>query len=419
MNKPTVCVIGLGYIGLPTATLIASNQIPTTGVDVNPAVITALEQGKIIIHEPGLAELVAEQVKSGTLSAVARPVASDVFIIAVPTPFKEGKKPDMTYVEDAARAVAPVLKPGSLVILESTSPPGSTAMVAEILAKSRPDLNIAGQKQNQASEEVYVAYCPERVLPGRILEELVGNDRIAGGIDRESTRKAAEFYRRFVKGSVLETDALSAELSKLAENSFRDVNIAYANELAAVCEELGANPWEVIKLANRHPRVNILNPGPGVGGHCIAVDPWFIVHATPETARLIKTAREINDNRPKKVVADARRKLETAANRTVACFGLAFKPDVDDLRESPAVEIVAELAAAPNVEILAVEPYIRELPAALKKIPNIKLVDLDEALARADLGLLLVDHVQFKENAEKIAAMPVVIDTRGLFQKGK
>ncbi|KZX77653.1 UDP-N-acetyl-D-mannosaminuronic acid dehydrogenase, partial [Oleiphilus sp. HI0009] len=321
----SVCVMGLGYIGLPTASLLGTKGYQVTGVDVSPKVVETINQGKIHIVEPDLDLLVKSAVNSGNLKASLEPCKADVFIIAVPTPFKEGYEPDLSYVEQATRNIAPFVESGNLVILESTSPVGTTDLVAKILSEAGHD----------TQGDVFVAHCPERVLPGRILIELVQNDRIVGGINEASTDAAATFYKEFVSGEVLETSAKTAELSKLTENSFRDVNIAFANELSLICDQEHIDVWELISLANRHPRVNILQPGPGVGGHCIAVDPWFIIHRNPEQAKLIRTAREVNDHKPEWVISKVREKAERFKRPVIACLGLAFKADVDDLRESP------------------------------------------------------------------------------------
>ena len=410
MSVKSVSVIGLGYIGLPTATLIANNGFQVYGMDPVKKVVETINQGKIHIVEPGLEELVKKAVSSGKLVADVCPHEADVFILAVPTPFKGEKMPDLSYVEAAAREIAPCLCEGNLVILESTSPVGTTEKVREWILNERPELS---------GKELYFAHCPERVLPGKIVQELSANDRIIGGVDDASTKKTVEFYRHFVKGDLLETDARTAELSKLTENSFRDVNIAFANELSIVCEKLGINVWELIRLANRHPRVNILQPGPGVGGHCIAVDPWFIVDSAPAEARLIRTARQVNDNKPHYVMAKVFDSIKEVAGGTgtpkIACLGLAFKPDIDDLRESPALQIAAELAAASKAQILAVEPNVHELPQVLSGMKNVVFMDYMEAIRQADIVLLLVDHKEFKAMDTVALQGKIVIDTRGIW----
>lgn len=394
----TICVIGLGYIGLPTASLLGTKGYRVHGVDAVAQVVETINQGRIHIVEPDLDILVKSAVQAGNLTASLEPVAADVFIIAVPTPFKDGHQPDLSYVEAATRLIAPVLRPGNLVILESTSPVGTTDdVVARILREAGHDLE----------KDIAVAHCPERVLPGRILVELVENDRIVGGINEASTEKAVAFYRNFVRGEVLATDARTAEMAKLTENSFRDVNIAFANELSLICDREGISVWRLIELANRHPRVNILQPGPGVGGHCIAVDPWFIVARAPEQARLIRTAREVNDAKPEWVI----NKVKSSANKfkhpVIGCLGLAFKADVDDLRESPALAIVHRLMAEQVGEILVAEPN-------LTRHPTFDLLPYDQVVARADIILVLVDHKPFRKLRAADLKEKVLIDTRGI-----
>jgi len=399
----TVCMVGLGYIGLPTAALLATRGHAVRGVDIRPEVVASIGAGRIHIQEPDLDVLVKAAVQSGRLTAHLEPAPADVFFIAVPTPFKEGHKPDMAFVDAAARALAPHLRPGNLVILESTSPVGSTEGVARTALALRPDL---------APGQVRFAHCPERVLPGQILRELVGNDRVVGGLDPDSTRAASAFYRSFVSGTVLETDARTAEMCKLAENSFRDVNIAFANELSMVCDTLGIDPWELIRLANRHPRVKILQPGPGVGGHCIAVDPWFIVDSAPSLARLIRCGREVNDAKSAWVVEQALAAAEEfrrghGREPVVAAYGLAFKADVDDLRESPAVRIVRQLAGSLD-SVRVWEPHVERLPPELAALPN---VELRSGQVQGDVVLVLVGHTLLR--SEGIAGGAVVINACG------
>jgi UDP-N-acetyl-D-mannosaminuronic acid dehydrogenase len=402
-----VCVVGLGYIGLPTASLLAREGFKVHGVDINPQIVQKINHGEIHIYEPDLDVLVKSAVSRGDLIASLEPAPADVFIIAVPTPIKEEYVPDISYVEAATRSIASYLEPGNLVILESTSPVGTTEQISHWLWELRPDLE-AGS--------VYVAYCPERVLPGQILKELISNHRIVGGIDPASTEQASAFYQRFVKGKVLPTQARTAELAKLAENAFRDVNIAFANELSLICEHLNIDIWELRELANRHPRVNILKPGPGVGGHCVAVDPWFIIHSAPEKARLLRTAREVNDSKPHQIV-DRVKAVATEFNQPViACLGLAYKANIDDLRESPAVEIVRELATEAVGHILSVEPHISCLPASLDSLGSIQLVELEVATKKADILVLLVDHQAFKTIDREQLKGKTVIDTRGIWQ---
>lgn len=411
-----ICVIGLGYIGLPTAATFAAHGVKVTGVDVNQHAVDMINQGKVHIVEPDLDALVRDVVAQGKLSAQLAPTEADAYIVAVPTPFKDDYQPDLKYIESAAKALAPFLKPGNLVILESTSPVEATEQMSAWLSEARPDLSFPQQKGEEA--DILVAHCPERVLPGKVLQELISNDRIIGGMTSRCSKAACELYKTFVKGECIQTNARTAEMCKLTENSFRDVNIAFANELSVICDKLNINVWELISLANRHPRVNILQPGPGVGGHCIAVDPWFIVAKTPEEARLIRTAREVNDAKPEWVIDQVKIKitefLQDNPNKTIkdvkiACYGLAFKPDIDDLRESPALQITKKLAEQ-GLNILAIEPNIEELPRDLPE--NIKLISVEER-SQADIHLILVDHKEFKalENFKEDR----VIDTKGLF----
>lgn len=402
----SVSVIGLGYIGLPTATLIANNGFKVYGMDPVNNVVNTINQGKIHIVEPGLENYVKKAVANGNLVADTKPHKADVFILAVPTPFKGDKEPDLSYVESAAREIAPFLQDGNLVILESTSPVGTTEKVRQW---------IMDENKNLQDKALYFAHCPERVLPGRIVQELSTNDRIIGGIDEASTEKTVDFYKHFVKGALLKTDARTAELSKLTENSFRDVNIAFANELSIICEKLDISVWELIRLANRHPRVNILQPGPGVGGHCIAVDPWFIVDSAPAEARLIRTARQVNDNKPHYVMSKVYEAIKGIVSPKIACLGLAFKPDIDDLRESPSLQITYDLAAAGKAQIFAVEPNIQTLPLKLQNMKNVSLMEYHEAINKADIVLLLVDHKEFKTLDKEMLKGKIIIDTRGIW----
>lgn len=405
-----ICVVGLGYIGLPTAAIIASRGINVVGVDISEKAVNTINEGKIHIVEPDLDMVVQAAVTTGKLRASLSAEEADVFMIAVPTPFTGDKKPDLSYIEAAAKSIAPFLKRGNTVILESTSPVGATEQLSKWLAAERDDLLFPHEQIDLP--DIFVAHCPERVLPGHVLRELVENDRVIGGISEQCSEKAKQVYQAFVRGECIVTNSRTAELAKLTENSFRDVNIAFANELSMICDELSINVWELIKLANRHPRVNILNPGPGVGGHCIAVDPWFIVDSVPEKARLIRTAREVNESKPEYVIEQIVKAAEDFKRPVIACLGLAFKADIDDLRESPALEITRALADANAGEILAVEPNITDLPDKLKC--KVKLVSLNEALERCNVMTILVDHRQFKQLSMEKLARKIVIDTRGL-----
>jgi len=412
MSFNRVSVIGLGYIGLPTAAVIASRGIDVIGVDVNQHAVDTINKGEIHIVEPDLDIVVRSAVMTGKLRATVTPEPADAFLVAVPTPFKgENHEPDLSYIESAAKAIAPVLEKGNLVILESTSPVGATEKLAAWLAEARADLTFPQHKGDAA--DIKVAHCPERVLPGYVLQELVSNDRVIGGMSKACSDKAMSLYKTFVKGDCIITNARTAEMAKLTENSFRDVNIAFANELSLICDKLKINVWELIQLANRHPRVNILNPGPGVGGHCIAVDPWFIVNSCPEQAQLIRTAREVNDGKPHWVIEQVCKAADEFKKPVVACLGLAFKADIDDLRESPALDIVKHLAEANVGDIIAVEPNIHTLPKALEN-HNVTLETLDNAIDRANVVVVLVDHKEFKAADKTAFAKKVVIDTRGI-----
>ena len=411
----TVAVIGLGYIGLPTAAILAGKGLNVIGVDVNPYTVEAVNEGRVPFVEPDLGVHVAGAVSQGHLLASPTVPEADAYIVAVPTPFKADKSADLAFIEQAARSIAPRLRPGNLVILESTSPPGTTAHMADVILSHRPDL--AGDTDG-GKPAVLFAHCPERVLPGRIMIELVTNDRIIGGLSPEGAQAAAALYSTFCQGGIHLTDATTAEMAKLVENAYRDVNIAFANELSVISGNLGIDVWNLIELANHHPRVNILQPGPGVGGHCIAVDPWFIVAADPRNAKLIKTAREVNDSKPGYVVAaieDAAEGLEAPA---IAALGLAFKANVDDTRESPAVQIVQEIAARnPKAQITVGSPFAgAALPRELSALPNVSLAGTDEALAGADVVALLVDHDAFRDITPDQLAGRRIVDTRGFWR---
>lgn len=414
MSFPFECVtvVGLGYIGLPTAAVLASAGLNVVGVDINPDTVETINRGEIHIVEPELDALVRQTVTTGRLRAALVPESADAFIIAVPTPFKGQHEPDVSYVEAAAKAIAPHLKRGDLVILESTSPVGTTEQMTLWLAQARPDLHFPAQ--NGAEADVNVAYCPERVLPGKVLAELISNDRVIGGITSQCSERARLLYQHFVKGECILSNARTAEMCKLTENSFRDVNIAFANELSLICDKLNINVWELIRLANHHPRVNILNPGPGVGGHCIAVDPWFIVDSAPELAKIITAARGVNDGKPQYVVEKVKSAARLFDKPIVACLGLAFKADIDDLRESPAVQIVEILSKEP-MRLLLVEPFVTILPKRFVESDNLSLVSLEEALKEADIIVGLVDHTCFKQIDRESLADKTVIDARGIW----
>jgi UDP-N-acetyl-D-mannosaminuronic acid dehydrogenase len=403
-------VVGLGYIGLPTAAVFADQGVEVVGVDTKADIVDKVRQGKAHFGEPNLDALVRRVVESRKLRASLEHEEADAFMIAVPTPVRAGHKPDISYVEAAAAAIAPKLKPGDLVILESTSPVGTTERLSEIMAQVRPDLTFPHQKGELS--DIRVAHCPERVLPGRILEEVVNNARIIGGITRKCAQLALSLYQIVVKGECHVTNARTAELAKLTENAFRDVNIAFANELSFICDRLGVNVWELIRLANQHPRVNILRPGPGVGGHCIAVDPWFIVDSAPEDARLIRASREINDEKPDFVVRKVKERAADLRQPVIACLGLAFKADVDDLRESPAVEVVRKLADAGLGKILVVEPHVNKLPHDLEHA-NLQFADFEVAVKSANLIVLLVGHRAFMHVDRDMLKDKFVIDTVG------
>jgi len=421
MSFETVSVIGLGYIGLPTAAMFASRKKNVIGVDVNQHAVDTINQGRIHIVEPDLDMMVHAAVSEGYLRATTVAEPADAFLIAVPTPFlpvESGQvpTPDLSFIQAAAKSIAPVLKKGDLIVLESTSPVGATEKLSQWLSELRSDLAFPHHSNDNA--DVYVAHCPERVLPGQVVRELVENDRVIGGVTARCSEKSIELYKAFVKGDCIVTNARTAEMAKLTENSSRDVQIAFANELSVICDELDINVWELIKLANRHPRVNILQPGPGVGGHCIAVDPWFIVSKTPEAAKLIHTARNVNDAKPNWVTNKVKLALadyllaypeKTAKDVVIACYGLAFKPNIDDLRESPALTIVDDVMRMHVGRVLAVEPNISKLPSEMR---TLILTDVDTALECADIHLMLVDHNEFKE------VMPekgVVLDTKGIW----
>ena len=407
-----VVVLGLGYIGLPTAAVIARTGASVLGIDVTQSVVDTVNSGKVHIEEVDLDGLVSGVVARGSLRASTVIEPADVFVIAVPTPFGDDHAPNIGYVLQAATSIAIVLKAGDTIILESTSPVGTTEKVRDLLAQLRPDLRVPGRTGEAA--DIAIAYCPERVLPGRILVELIDNDRVIGGITPRCARKALTFYRRFVRGACVTTTARAAEMTKLTENAFRDVNIAFANELSLVADTMGVDVWEVIRLANRHPRVNILQPGPGVGGHCIAVDPWFLVHAAPDQTPLIRTAREVNDGKTAHVIAQVGALLESRPDAAVACLGLAFKANIDDFRESPALKVAQAVARAFGDRVRIVEPYAKTLPAAFDGT-GATLIDVDTAIETCPIMVVLVDHDVFKSIPLEERADKTVLDTRGIW----
>lgn len=395
-----VAVVGLGYVGLPTAAVLATRGLRVAGVDLRGDVVETINAGQVHIVEPELDALVRAAVAAGTLRAQTTPTPARTHLICVPTPFRDGHQPDLRHVEAATRALVPVLQPGNLVVLESTVPPTTTReLVAGVLAEAGL---VAGR-------DVFVAHAPERVLPGAVIREVVENARVVGGVTEACTEAAARFYEGFVKGEVHRCRAETAELVKLSENAYRDVNIAFANELANVCDQLSLDPWEVIRLANQHPRVDILRPGPGVGGHCIAVDPWFIVATAPERTPLIRAAREVNDGRPAQVVARVAALAERFKRPRVACLGLAYKPNIDDVRESPAIEVVRSLHEQLDAELLVVEPHLQRCP-----VEGLELHDPESALQQADIVVILVGHRHFRRLPRELFTRPSVIDTVGL-----
>ena len=426
MSFETISVIGLGYIGLPTAAMFAAYGKNVIGVDVNQHAVDTINRGEIHIVEPDLDAMVHKAVNDGKLKAVLTPETADAFLIAVPTPFLPTKnesdipQPDLKYIQSAAKAIAPVLKKGNLIILESTSPVGATEHMADWLAEYRTDLTFP--KTHGEDSDIRVAHCPERVLPGHVVRELVENDRVIGGLTNKCSEQATALYKTFVQGDCVVTNARTAEMAKLTENSCRDVQIAFANELSMICDKLDIDVWELISLANRHPRINILQPGPGVGGHCIAVDPWFIVSKTPEQAKLIHTARKVNDSKPQWVLGKVKEAIgeylmansdKTAKDVTIACFGLAFKPDIDDLRESPALNIALNIASLNVGVTLAVEPNIANLTDSLKN--RLILASFDTAISDADILVMLVDHKEFKQLDINLHNN-IIVDTKGIWK---
>jgi UDP-N-acetyl-D-mannosaminuronic acid dehydrogenase len=408
-----ICVLGLGYVGLPTAAIFASRGLKVFGVDVNKETVEIIKRGKIHIVEPGLDLMVNEAVSTGKLIADSQPQPSDAFIIAVPTPFKKANKPDLSFIKAAARSIAPVLQKGALVILESTSPIGTTEKVCQWMAEEREDLSFPNVVGDDA--DIQVSHSPERVLPGNMLVELVYNDRVIGGISSYCATQTKQLYKIAIEGECHLTTAATAEFIKLSENAHRDVNIAFANELSIVADKIDVNVWEAIELANHHPRVNILQPGPGVGGHCIAVDPWFIVDSAPDNTQLIQSARQVNDGKPYYIVEKILAAADKNGATTIACLGLAYKANIDDLRESPAVTITASLTERFDGEVLVVEPNSKTLPDALVGTKSPTMCELDLALKKSQVIALLVDHREFRELDRNRLANKLIIDTRGIW----
>jgi UDP-N-acetyl-D-mannosaminuronic acid dehydrogenase len=413
-NSLEVVFVGLGYIGLPTAVVMANHGVRVHGVDVNASAVERIQRGEVTIVEPGLEEQLKKAVDSGQLTASTEMQQGNAFVIAVPTPFKDNYEGDLSYIMSAAESIAPQLRGDEVVILESTSPPKTTQKLADKILELRPDLSVDGA---DGKPVIHFAYCPERILPGKAMEELISNDRIIGGRTPEAARRAAEVYASFCEGELLATDDVTAEMAKLTENSFRDVNIAFANELSLISDNLGINVWELIELANHHPRVNILQPGPGVGGHCIAVDPWFIVSSDRENSNIIRTAREVNDGKPKWVINKVDEAVKDIDSPVIAALGLAFKPNIDDLRESPALNITKDLAGhVDHATVLAVEPNVSELPKALHGMSNVEFSEYADAIDRSDVVLLLVDHDEFKSIPATALKGKTVVDTKGLWR---
>lgn len=416
MTNQSVAFVGLGYIGLPTAVVMANSGVDVTGVDVNEANVERINRGEVTIVEPGLEEELKRAIESGNFRATTSQVHAQTYIIAVPTPFTDTYDVDMKYIYSAAEAIAPQLKGDELVILESTSPPLTTKKMADKILELRPDLAADGSENPEGKPVVYFAHCPERILPGKAMEELRTNDRIIGGQTEEATKRATAIYATFCNAELLPTNDVTAEMAKLTENSFRDVNIAFANELSLIADKLDINVWELIELANHHPRVNILQPGPGVGGHCIAVDPWFIVASDPENSKLIYTARKVNDGKPQWVINKVKEAVENTGASKVAVLGLAFKADIDDLRESPALNIAVDIAEElEGINFLVAEPNVNELPKRLKGFDNVELKNYADAISEANIVLLLVDHKEFKALEPSTLADKVVVDTKGVW----
>ena len=413
-----VCLLGLGYVGLPTAVVLANNGMCVHGVDTNSFLIKKINDGTFTSTEPDLDLSVLSAVKSGNLEVSQVPVSAEVFIVAVPTPvLSDNSGADLSAVKKACKSLSKYLKPGNLIILESTVPVGTIDLMAEWISGVRGDLTFSNtNNKTKNSNRIYLAHCPERVFPGKIMRELIENDRTVGGIDIQSAQRASDFYSTFVKGRITLTNARTAELSKLVENAYRDVNIAFANEISLICDDLNVNVWDLIDLVNQHPRVNVLSPGAGVGGHCVAVDPWFIVASSPARSKLVRTSREVNDFKPNYVIQSIKSIAENRGKLVIGCLGITFKRDVEDVRGSPALHIVETLAKDPNYEILVVEPNLMELPGSLSQFENIKLVSLPQALKEAQLLALLVNHQDFYSIDQRHLVGKSIIDTCGVWR---
>ena len=412
----SLAFVGLGYIGLPTAVVLAQSGVNVIGVDVSEERVNQINSGSSPIVEPGLEQALRSTLEAGRFKAQTKMPETDAYIVAVPTPFADNYKVDTSYIFSAADAISPALREGALVVLESTSPPGTTRQMADRILQNRPDLAADGDDNPEGKPLIYFAHCPERILPGNALEELRTNDRIIGGMSERATELATSVYRSFCEGALLPTNDVTAEMAKLTENSFRDVNIAFANELSIIADRLGIDVWELIELANHHPRVNILQPGPGVGGHCIAVDPWFIVSSDPENSRIIRMAREVNDGKPEWVLSKVDDAVASQPEAKIAVFGLAFKANIDDLRESPALKIAGEIAQRfEKNRVLAVEPNVSQLPAKLSKYDNVELAEISTAISESNIVVLLVDHDEFVNLWGPELEEKTVIDTKGLW----
>lgn len=415
----TICVVGLGYIGLPVASMLASRGHDVIGYDVDTKAVDGVNNGQAHFFEPDLSMLLRAAVNTGKLKASIEPVEADYFVIAVPTPFGEGHQPDLSYVDAATRSIAPYLKVGSTVVLESTSPVGTTERISNQLASARPDLRFPQYKDISGESDVAVAHCPERILPGQMLRELVSNDRIIGGMTEKCSNSAAELYRSFVSSEMFITDCRTAEFVKLIENSYRDVNIAFANELSLICNKLDIDVWAAIELANRHPRVAILQPGAGVGGHCIAVDPWFIVSSAPAESRIIRAAREINDSKPQWIAQQIIQHADRFKNPVVGCFGATYKPDVEDLRESPSLNVIRLIATHSDIRVVVCDPMIKALPDELKAVNSVSLASIDDTCNQSDIAAFLVGHRQFRQLHPNRFLNKIVVDAIGLLSKPK